>query len=248
MKKAIVLILIIIFSSHLGAQPGSLFLDILIDVPTAKILESGQIQSQLRMYNKGGLLSTLSVGITNRFFIGISYGGQNIIGSGNVKMNPLPCVRTGYLLFEEQYLSPAILLGFNSQGYGSYSKANKRYVIKSKGLYAVASKNTSFLGGLGIHIGFNWSLENDKDNSPNLFAGCHKWINTELLILAELDMGLDDNADQALGSGKGYLNCGIRWNFSNYIFFEVDWKNLFENNEDLPGSSREIKMFYLTHF
>ncbi|MFO7890200.1 MAG: hypothetical protein R6V04_07655 [bacterium] len=248
MKKIFVLLLIIIVSGQLEAQAGSLYLDILIDTPTAKILESGQIQSQLRMYHKGGLLSSLSVGITDRFFIGISYGGENIIGSGNVHMNPLPCVRTGYLLFKEQYLFPAILLGFNSQGYGAYNKDQKRYLIKSKGLYTVVSKNTSFFGGLGIHFGINWSLENGNDKSPNVFAGCHKWINSELLILAEYDLGLDDNTKQALGSGKGYLNCGVRWNFSNHIFFEFDWKNIFENNEDLPGSSREIKMFYLTHF
>jgi len=249
MKKVIVLLIIILFFSNpLGAQQGSLYLDILIDNPTAKILESGQIQTQLRMYADGGLLSTLSVGITNRFFIGISYGGENIIGSGDVNMNPLPCVRTGYLLFREQYLTPAILLGFNSQGYGSYNKDKERYLIKSKGLYAVASKNTSFLGGLGIHCGVNWSLENNDDSSPNLFAGCHKWINPEFLILAEYDLGLDDDTGEALGSGKGYLNCGIRWNFSQHIFFEFDWRNILENSKELPGSSREIKMYYLTHF
>ena len=248
MKRIFLLLLIIISFNQLEAQPGSLYLDILIDIPTAKILESGQIQSQLRMYHKGGLLSTLSVGITDRFFIGISYGGENIIGSGNVDMNPLPCVHTGYLLFQEQYLTPAVLLGFNSQGYGSYNKDKERYLIKSKGLYAVASKNTSFLGGLGIHLGINWSLENSDNKSLDLFGGCHKWINPELLILAELDMGLDDNPNQTLVINQGYFNCGIRWNFSNQIFFEFDWKNIFENNEDLPGSSREIKMYYLTHF
>ena len=104
MKRIFLLLLIIISFNQLEAQPGSLYLDILIDIPTAKILESGQIQSQLRMYHKGGLLSTLSVGITDRFFIGISYVGENIIGSGNVDMNPLPCVRTGYLLFQDKDL------------------------------------------------------------------------------------------------------------------------------------------------
>ena len=245
MKKLFVLLVIFVFSGRIEAQPGSLYLDLLIDTPTAKILESGQIQSQLRMYHRGGLLTTLSVGITNRFFIGISYGGENIIGTGDVDMNPLPCVRIGYLLFREQYLSPGILLGFNSQGYGNYIDDKKRYLVKSKGLYAVASKNTSFLGGLGIHFGINWSLENEYDNSPNIFAGCHKWINPELLILAEYDLGLNDNTKQALGSGKGFLNCGVRWNFSYHIFFEFDWKNILENTEGLPGSSREIKMFYM---
>lgn len=243
------LIIILLTAGNALAQPGSLFLDVLIDMPTAKILNSGQIQTQLRMYNNGGLLSSMSVGITDRFFMGISYGGEKIIGTGNINLNPLPCVRAGYLIFKELNLFPAILIGFNSQGYGAYNKNLNRYLIKCKGLYAVFSKNTSYLGGLGIHAGVNKSISNDdKDKSINFFAGCHKWINSELLILAEYDAGMNDNNSKALGEGKGFLNFGLRWNFSKYIFFEFAWKNLLENIDNVNGSTRIVKIYYLTHF
>lgn len=247
MKK--ILFVLLFSASLLHAQPGALHLDMLIDVPTAKNLASGEILSELRMYTRGGLLATLTIGLTDRFFIGVSYGGENIIGTGNANMNPLPCVRAGYLIMAEQNLTPAILIGFNSQGYGGYDKGLERYAIKSKGVYGVLSKNTSFLGGLGVHIGINWSLETgDGDTSPNVFAGFHKWINSELAILADYDIAVNDNSKLALGSGKGYLNAGIRWTFAERVFVEFAWKNIFENSDYSAGSGREVKLYYLTSF
>ena len=161
-------------SSPLLAQPGALNLASLIDLPVAKTYPTGNVATELRLYSGGGLLSSVAVGLTDNFSIGISYGGSNLIGTGRPEMNPQPCVQARVLLFEEQMLSPGVLLGFDSQGLGGYQKSIKRYLIRSKGIYAVASKNTSFLGGLGIHAGVNWSLENTDTANPrlNVFIGC----------------------------------------------------------------------------
>lgn len=231
------------------AQPGALYLGMLMDVPVAKTLPAGGIETVLRMYPNGGLLTSLMVGIADRFSLGVSYGGENIIGTGKANMNPQPCVHVKYLVMEERFLSPALLIGFNSQGYGAYSKELDRYRMKSRGLYAVVSKNTSFLGGLGIHAGINYSLETkDGDSDPNLFAGCHKFINSDLVILCEYDTAINDNSDNAIGSGKGYLNAGVRWSFEQRLFLEFAWKNILENGDKIPGSSREVKLVYMTYF
>jgi hypothetical protein len=221
----------------------------LMDVPIAKTSMMGSVETGLRMYTGGGMIASLSVGLTERFTLGVSYGGENIIGTGPVNMNPQPCVQVKYLLFQEQNLSPALAIGFDSQGYGGYDKGLKRYAYKSKGFYTVLSKNTSFLGGLGLHIGANLSLENeDGDKDPNFFMGCHKWLNPELVLLGEYDTAINDNNDNAIGSGKGYLNAGVRWSFAQRFFIEFSWKNILENRENISGSSREIRLIYIAHF
>jgi hypothetical protein len=238
-----------LFISSVVAQPGALLLGMLMDVPVAKTSTVGSVETKLRMYSEGGMIASISVGLTHRFTLGASYGGENIIGTGKIEMAPQPCVHVKYLLFEEQYLSPALVIGFDSQGYGGYDENLERYVIKSKGFYTVLSKNTSFLGGLGLHAGINFSLETkDGDKDPNIFIGCHKWLNPELVILSEYDTAINDNSDNAIGSGKGYWNAGVRWSFAQRFFVEFNWKNILENRNNMPGSSREIRMIYVAHF
>jgi hypothetical protein len=219
-----------------------------VDTPTAKTLLQGEMAAELRMYPNGGLLLSSLVGLTDRIGMGISYGGENIIGMGKANMNPQPAVHFNYLLFQELNLSPAVMIGFNSQGYGGYNKSLKRYAVKSRGAYAVVSKNTSFLGGLGMHAGVNWSLEQeDMDKDPNVFVGFHKWINPEMVVFCEYDTAINDNDDKSLGSGKGYFNAAVRWSMQQTLFVEFDWRNIFKNGVTVSGSSREIKLIYLTH-
>lgn len=229
------------------AQPGALRLTELMDIPSATMLQPGDIHTTLRMYPGGGFLPSLLVGLSNRFCLGVSYGGEKIIGQGKVNLNPQPAVHIRYSLFSERMLFPAIVIGFHSQGYGGYDKGLKRYAVKSRGFYAVASKNTSYLGGLGLHVGVNWSTETeDGDEDLNLFAGAHKWVNDEIVLLCEYDAAINDNGDNALGSGKGYLNAGVRWVFAEQLFVEFAWKNILENGHRVLGSSREIKLCYQT--
>lgn len=232
-----------------SGQPGSLHLSALIDTPAAKALESGTVETELRIYPNGGLLTAMLVAVSPRFSFGVSYGGENLIGTGKPNLNPLPCVQIRYLIFEERMLFPGILIGFQSQGYGAFDKDLKRYAVKSRGFYAVASKNTSFLGGLGIHGGIHYSLENeDGDSDPNLFFGCHKRLNSDVVIIGEYDAAINDNSDNAIGSGKGYLNLAARWSFAERLFVEFAWKNVLENGENVAGSSREVKLVYLAYF
>ncbi len=144
---------------------------------------------------------------------------------------------------------PAFLIGFDSQGFGKFDKDAKRYYVKSRGVYIVASKNTSFLGGLGLHGGLNFSLENDdSDDDINIFIGIHKFLNEELVTLAEYDLAINDNQNNTIGSGKGYLNLGIRWSFQKQFFVEFSWNDILENKRETNGSSREVQLFYKTSF
>ena len=248
MKRVTFLIVINLFIYQLvWGQVGSIQSNMLWDIPVANQMFPANLETELRIYPNGGLLFSMLIGITEQFALGASYGGENVIGTGKANMNPLPCVHARFLVLHEFFLSPALLIGFNSQGYGGYSEDLKRYAIKSQGFYIVASKNTSFLGGLGIHGGANWSLEDkDGDSDPNFFVGCHKYLGSEIVVMGEYDTAINDNSDHSIGSGKGYLNCGVRWMLSPSFFLEFVWKNILENGEHVAGSSREVKLNYTT--
>lgn len=230
----------------------------LIDVPTAGVLQKGQYEAGLRLFDNGGLLANINVGITNRFMIGIAYGGERIVGSGEVKFNPLPGVDVRYRMIDETDLGPAVTVGFNSQGHGPWVKsvpgdsgAEKvnRYTHKSRGLFAVASKNYKFLGTTGFHGGISWATheKKDKDNQPTVFVGIDKSINNELSAVAEYDLALNDNKD-LIGHGRGYLNIGAKFNFNNSFLFEVLMRDALNNSKEFGKFAREVRLSFVTSF
>jgi hypothetical protein len=154
----------------------------------------------------------------------------------------------------ETYSLPAITVGFNSQGYGSWVDSLDRYEIKSRGFYAVASKGYVGTGGgfyTGIHGGINYSLENDVDGDENVnfFFGFDAKFPNDFGLLAEYDMALDDDRDMlALGKGWGYLNIGARWLFMERLKIEVDLKNLLNNRRGVNSFGRELRILYLEYF
>lgn len=221
----------------------------LINRPTAGSLERGSYDIELRMYPGGGMLGGISVGLTERITFGTSYGGLNIIGEGEVIWNPRPEANIKYRLMEESYSAPALSIGFNGQGFGKWDETRKRYQIKSPGVYAALSKNYSMVGNLGFHAGVNLSLEDDDgDGDPNLWVGFDKSINEEISFLGEYDFAINDNEDNTLGSGNGYLNAALRWAFVEELIIELNVNNLLGNRKDTDSASREIKIIYVEFF
>ncbi|MHB2155102.1 hypothetical protein ACX8XN_11960 [Calditrichota bacterium GD2] len=244
------LILLSIFSISAGAQNIEAVKSIsIIDCPSAATLERGSFLGVLYMYNNGGMLGYLDVGVTNRMMFGISYGGTNLIGSGSVDWNPQVAVNIRYRLIDEALAFPAIAVGYDGQGFGRYIDSLERYEAKSKGLYAVASKSFNFLGTLAFHGGINYSFERkDNDKDLNAFIGVEKSINTELSLFAEYDLAMNDNTGKSIGKGNGYLNAAIKWTFQKKLQIDFIWKNILKNNSLLQGSGREIRISYIEYF
>ncbi|MFQ5603033.1 MAG: hypothetical protein ACE5HS_07160 [bacterium] len=248
MKKVCVFFILLLLTSTCLQAQSEFPHRLLIDLPTAGTLERGSFAIGLRMFNHGGLLSGVAVGITPRFMIGLSYGGENIIGEGDVNWNPDPGIQARFRVIDETYTVPAVTLGFNSQGYGPYNDAFKRYVNKSRGLFVVASKNYAFFQNLGIHGGINFSLEDDDgDEDLNVFLGLDVSFNREFRFVMEYDLARNDNKDDAaFGEGDGYLNTGVQWSFSDRLFLQFNLKNLLKNGPD--NIMREFKIGYFEYF
>ena len=226
----------------------------IVDSPTAGLLPHGAFDLDLRIFPGGGVVAGLEAGLLHRLLLGVSFGGENIIGSGDVDWYPKLEFAAKYRIVEEGRVGPALAIGFDSQGLGAYQHADsgRRYAVKSKGLYLVSSKSYALLGVLGVHLGLNYSLERDDgDEDLSGYVGLDKALNAGLSLRVEYDLAINDNQDNALNSGNGYLNAGIRWVFGHKLDIGFDVKNLSRRSTVLsedPEPSRELRLVYLERF
>ena len=155
-----------VFFSFLSAQTSYPPPTSLITAPTAGTLVRGSFALETRIQKNGALTSGLSVGITDRFQFGLSYGGGNIIGDDSLKWHPRPEANLKYRLVDEDLTMPGISIGINTQGYGMFNEGDSlnRYDVKAYGAFVSLSKNWATpLGNLGLHAGANHSfLETDS--------------------------------------------------------------------------------------
>ncbi|CUU03068.1 hypothetical protein JGI2_00940, partial [Candidatus Kryptobacter tengchongensis] len=111
----------------------------------------------------------------------------------------------------------------------------------------VGSKSFKFFCYSSIHGGVNYSLvKDDGVASVNYYIGFDKTIGNYLTFSAEYNFAVNDNSVNAIGSGKGYLNAGIRWSLGNGFTIEFNWKDILRNKE--PGNSRVVKLEYIQSF
>ncbi|MFQ6002955.1 MAG: hypothetical protein ACE5KJ_04340, partial [Candidatus Zixiibacteriota bacterium] len=126
-----------------------------------------------------------------------------------------------------------------------------RYVYKSKGFYAVISKNYLVAEvPVGFHFGANYSLENDDgDKNIAIFFGADVLATENLGFVAEYDLATnDDEFKEKYGQGYGYLNAGVQWIFSPRLQLEFQFKNILLNREDISTWGREFRITYFEMF
>ncbi|MDP7027482.1 MAG: hypothetical protein QF380_03615 [Candidatus Marinimicrobia bacterium] len=242
----------------------------LVTIPTAGTLPRGSFTLETLLINNGGVVPRLSVGFTDNFSFGVSFGVQNLIGENKPSINKTtPEVQIKYRVFDESEKMPALVCGLDTQGRGIFHGIDSitsinhttitlnRYDQKAWGMYLVFSKNWNLLGNLGLHTGMNKSLsENDDgDNDINLFFGFDKELNRSFSLLVEYDAALNDNLEQnnyrfddiTFGKGKGYLNAGIRWAMSSNLMLEINFNDINQNTNS-EYTNREIKVMYSESF
>jgi len=234
----------------------------LVSIPTAGTLPRGTYTIEALLSKNGGFTPKLSVGFTDNFSFGVSFGVQKLIGNDSLYFNKTtPEVQIKYRVFDESQSMPALVYGLDTQGRGTYTNnvfadsvfSFNRYEQKAWGMYLVLSKNWSFLGNLGLHGGICKSItENDDgDEDLNFFGGIDKELNRAFSFLIDYDAALNDNNykfnDISFGKGKGYLNAGIRWAVSPNLMMEINFNDI-SKNTDAEYINREIKIMYSESF
>jgi len=238
-----------VWGQGVAGTAGGLEPRFLVDVPTAGMLDKGTYALDVDFYQDGGVLFGISTGILDRLSFGISYGGSKLIGSGSPEMNEIPAINVRIRVFEESMVFPAIALGFDSQGKDGYMKDQDRYRVKSPGFFAVASKNYTLMGFFSIHGGVNYSLERaDDDRDINVFAGAEKTIGPILSLVAEYNIGMNDNSGNAIGKGRGYLNAGLKITLGSGLTLGVSMKDIVKNGGDVTVANRTVHLEYARTF
>ena len=228
----------------------------LVSVPSAGTLVRGSYAMQMRVQKNGGLTSSLSVGITDRFQFGLSFGSANLIGDDSLEWYPRPEANLKYRLIDETTSMPGVSIGLDTQGQGQFNEADTlmRYDVKAMGIFAAASKNwVTPLGNLGLHMGTNYNFAevNDGDKDINYFFGFDMEFNPELSILLEYNAALNENdmtAKTMSISRGGYLNAAIRWTFVERLHIEMDFNNLLFDDKKVDYFKRELKITYIEYF
>jgi len=253
LKSSIIIGLLCITSGWAQTYPPP---TTLVTVPSAGTLVRGSYAMQMRVQKGGGLTSSLSVGITDRFQFGLSFGSANLIGDDSLVWYPRPEANIKYRIIDETESMPGISFGLDTQGQGQYNDADSlmRYDVKAMGLYAAASKNwVTPLGNLGVHMGTNYNFAevNDGDKDVNYFFGFDIEFNPELSVIMEYNAALNENdmtAKTMSISRGGYLNAAIRWTFVEHLHIEMDFNNLLFDEEKVDYFQRELKITYIEYF
>jgi len=218
----------------------------LVDKPTAGMLHRATYEVSGNFFQRGGVLAGISVGVFDRFMIGISYGGTDIIGPSAIHMNPIPGVQAKLRIVGEGLMFPAIAIGFDSQGKEPYVDSLERYSIKSPGAYVAASKNFSFLGNLSFHGGAHFTMERaDGDRDMNIYVGMEKSIGESISLMTEYDFGFNDDHGNAIGEKKGYLNIGFRWHWGGGLVVGFDMKDVTQNQKDIRVANRTLQIDFI---
>jgi len=240
------LLAIHIFSQGTAGDKAKYEYRYLIDMSTAGVLERGVVGVTTEILPEGVLIAVIEAGVFENVSIGISYGGANLIGSGNVDWYNWPGVAFRARVINETTLIPAITLGFDSQGKGTYDEDINRYSIKSPGFFGAVSKNFDFLGYMSLHGTVNYSLEgNDGDNFVDLRTGIEKTLGSSFSLLVEYDFAFNDN-NTDFASGKGYLNTGIRWSPGQGFTIGFDLRDLLSNKfPSKNAADRSLKVEFI---
>lgn len=236
----------------------------LVDLPTAGTLPRGYFQLGLRLFANGGGLGYADIGLSNRFMMGISFGGEDVISDKEAKWQPTIEFSLKFRVIDELQYFPGVTVGFSSQGYGAYNDAQQRYAFKSRGFYAVASRSFYFHHWTaGWHFGMNYArsdFETENESVPNLrdirdedinfWAGFDVTFNYNLALLLEYDVALNDDRseNQFAGKGRGYLNLSVKWLFTENLEIEALARDLLLNRRESETFSREVRLTYIESF
>lgn len=213
----------------------------LVDVPTAGLVPRGSYDARIGILPNGGVQGWLDVGLARWVEIGASYGGLEIVGDGAPDWNPRIGLACKIRAVEETYTIPAFAFGIDTQGTGFYDEDLERYQFKSRGIFALVSKNYEWLGDFGIHGGVSRSLEDRDDGNPTIFGGIDKSLGRFAGLLVEYDAAWNDDADDGVyGRGLGYLNAALRITLVPQVEVRLVARDLLQNTESGSGEQSDL--------
>ena len=195
-------------------------------VPHPLPLEHGEYMFSMRYEPTGFLGGEVSFGLWDFLGIGVGYGGNNVIGYGNVEWAEEPWIE---IRCSFSYYGFDIGIGYDSEEYDELSPFGL-YLTGGRELYLL-------LGDAYGNAGINYNPENQ---TLDFFAGFYLRLGDTHYLMADYRFGAGE-------PGKNYLNLGFLENIGP-LGVEFDLINILAQ-EPYPGPfGRQLKIFYRERF
>jgi hypothetical protein len=220
----------------------------IVDMPTAGVLARGTYAVNVYAFTGNSVMVEWSAGILTNLNAGISFGGGNIIGTGEPTWQDLPGFHIRFRLIDETLRFPAVTLGASTQGRGVYFSGNREFQVQSPGVFAAVSKSFRWLGTMALHGGINYSFEPDAENrSINAYAGMEKSIGGPCSLHLEYNAGLSGEKTALLETG-GLLNAALRCSLGRGFTIELQAQDLLLHYRDAERITRTLAIEYIGWF
>lgn len=239
---------VILFSQGTAGDNAKYETRQIVDMPTAGMLGNNSYSITSAVYPQGGLMMGFDAGFLKHFNAGIRVSGNNIVGDGEITWQWIPGISVKSRLFDERKATPALAIGFESQG-GSNYVGDHRFKTHSPGFYLALSKNYLWdLGNLAIHGGINYSLEPKPEYaSPNIYAGLEQSIGNYMALNFEYNFQLDEQ-ENVLYSKRGLMNASLRGSVASGITAEIRFRDLFNHARYSNGHERIVAIEIIKFF
>jgi len=187
----------------------------------------------LHLVPNGGLLASVRVGFFDRFQIGLSYGGGNIIGTGQIDWYNLPGVQAKVNILDEYNFPLSWAVGFDSQD------PVWSVDINQAGFYTVVSKEL-VMGWVAFDLAFGLGYDVLDENAFHLYAVPGVVIGEVFSIYPEMTVYPQREPDY----GEHVLNFGLGLGWEIYEgtgaqFLIADILSGFDEDEE--GFTRTLR-------
>jgi len=172
-----------------------------IDQPVPISLAHAEYFISGRLWGNGGMMMRFGLGLWDRLTLGMSYGGNSILGEQKPRFfdRYRPDFQARVSILQEQGYTPNLVLGFETQGYDDCSL--QVYQVREKGGYLCAGKTADAIR-THCQLGLNYWGGFDG------FLALNTLLPGKVELMLEYDPAFNDHIENR-GLRPGYVNFGV---------------------------------------
>ncbi len=205
---------------------------LVIDVPTASVLDKYQASLMTRVYSHGTAMESVDFGVLSQINIGVSLAVYELIGNSDDVKVLNPDFQAKWKLFDGNLYFPAIAIGYDGRRYG-YIKPTKKYLDDRKGGYLTMTREI-IIPGLDATAGVN--LSDFDHHDVYFFLGASLRIADWAALLGEWD-NINSMHDSR-------ANVGVRFYLTPSLALSGAMRRLGRGDEN----ERIVQLRYVTNF
>jgi hypothetical protein len=190
-----------------------------IDEPVPISLAHAEYYISGRLWGDGGIMMRFGFGLFNRVTLGMSYGGNHVLGAGAPKFfdRYRPDFQARIAIMQEQGYTPNLVLGFESQGYDDC--INTEYQVREKGGYLCAGKTIDVIR-THCQLGVNYWDGFDG------FLALNTLLPGSVELMLEYDPAFNDHIENR-GLRPGYVNFGVGVTIAEKVRMVLGLRDIF---------------------